>query len=199
MAAAITLAARMGFDLEINYARRTLRPCGEIDATTAPKLLDAANAFMSSAVGDLIIDLAQVTFADSALLHALLDIRTDLRMQGARLWLVNEPPNVVRLFQLSGFIASGTGTEAPRVDAPASRADLHSVPDGEATCEIGQAIAILMSRYPITYTKAFAAMLASTDRTQRSLPELAASIVTANSRQLRAEPRRVLRSRSRVD
>lgn len=105
MAASTELAPRVAFDLEIDFARRTLRPCGEIDAATAPILLDAANAFMGTAVGDLTIDLAKVTFADSGLLHALLEIRNDLRAQGAGLWLVNEPACVLRLFLASGFRA----------------------------------------------------------------------------------------------
>jgi anti-sigma B factor antagonist len=102
---ALDLAPRVAFDLAIDYARRILRPGGEIDVATAPILLDAANALIATAVGDLTIDFAEVTFADSGLLHALLDIRALVRAQGAGLWLVNEPSCVLRLFMASGFRA----------------------------------------------------------------------------------------------
>lgn len=105
MAASTVLVSRVNFDLGIDFTRRALTPSGEIDAATAPILLDAADAFMSMAVGDVTLDLAQVTFADSALLHAVLVIRNALRAQGAGLWLVNEPTCVKRLFQASGFAA----------------------------------------------------------------------------------------------
>jgi hypothetical protein len=55
--------------------------------------------------------------------------------------------------------------------------------EGAAGCEIGDAIAILMARYPISYTKAFAAMIASSERTQRSMPELAAAVIKTHARQ----------------
>ena len=96
--------SRVSFDVAIDLTHRTLRPSGEIDTATAPILLDAAGAFMT-VVGDLTIDLAGVTFADSALLHALLSIRNQLRAQGAGLWLVNERSCVRRIFLVSGFRA----------------------------------------------------------------------------------------------
>ena len=106
MAAWTALASgpHVSFDVAIDFTHRTLRPSGEIDTATAPLLLDAANAVMA-VVGDLTIDLARVTFADSALLHALLIIRNQLRAQGAGVWLVNEPSCVQRIFLACGFRA----------------------------------------------------------------------------------------------
>ena len=40
----------------------------------------------------------------------------------------------------------------------------------------------MMSRYSITYTKAFGAMLASSERTQRSMPELATAVIKTDAR-----------------
>jgi anti-anti-sigma factor len=107
MAASITPASapHVGFDVAIDVARRTLTLRGAIDAASAPSLLGAADALLTTAVGDLIIDLAKVTFADPTLLRALLDIRRVLRAQGAGLWLVNEPSCVKRLFLDSEFRA----------------------------------------------------------------------------------------------
>jgi anti-anti-sigma regulatory factor len=105
MAASIALVPPVGFDLAIDFVHRTLKPCGKIDATAARVLLGAANAFLTMAVADLTIDLAEVTAADSALLDALRAIHNGQHAQGAGLWLVNEPSCVKRLFLASGFRA----------------------------------------------------------------------------------------------
>jgi hypothetical protein len=69
-------------------------------------------------------------------------------------------------------------------DAPsASLQNPQHAAEGAAGCEIGDAIAILMARYPISYTKAFAAMIASCDRTQRSMPDLAPAVIETHARQ----------------
>lgn len=105
MTASREFAPRVVFDVGLDHARRCLKPSGELDGATAPILLNAAKAFMAVAVGDLTIDLAEVTFADSALLGALVDIQRELHAQGARLSLINEPACVLRLFLASGFRA----------------------------------------------------------------------------------------------
>jgi hypothetical protein len=55
--------------------------------------------------------------------------------------------------------------------------------EADADCDIGAAVAIVMGRFPVTYTKAFAIMLAYCDRTQRSMPELAAAVLKTYSPQ----------------
>ena len=55
--------------------------------------------------------------------------------------------------------------------------------EADADCDIGAAIAIVMGRFPVTYTRAFAIMLAYCDRTQRSMPELAAAVLKTYSPQ----------------
>ena len=107
MAASNPLAStrHVSLDVVIDVARRILTVRGAVDAASGPSLLGAADALLTTAVGDLTIDLAMVTFADSTLLRALLDIRRVLRTQGAGLWLVNEPSCVQRLFVDSGFRA----------------------------------------------------------------------------------------------
>ena len=49
--------------------------------------------------------------------------------------------------------------------------------EADAACDIGAAIAIVMGRFPVTYTRASAIMLAYCDRTRRSMPELAAAVL----------------------
>ncbi len=105
MAAPSELSSAIAFDLDLDFARRYLKPCGEVDGVTVLILLDAAKALTAAAVGDLTIDLAGITGADSALVQALVEIRRDLRAQGAGLWLVNEPACVLRLFRVSEYRA----------------------------------------------------------------------------------------------
>lgn len=62
-------------------------------------------------------------------------------------------------------------------DNPAQEAE------ADADCDIGAAIAILMGRFPVSYTKAFALMLAYSERTQRSLPDLACAVLKTYSQQ----------------
>lgn len=95
-----------GVGVEVDSVRRTLTPYGEIDVASAPLLLKAAEKLIGEAVGDMTVDLAAVTFADTGLLHALIDIDGQLRAQGAGLWLVNEPSCVKRLFLASGSRAA---------------------------------------------------------------------------------------------
>lgn len=50
-------------------------------------------------------------------------------------------------------------------------------------CDIGAAIAIVMARFPVTYTKAFAIMLAYSDRTNRSMRDVAGAVLKTYSSQ----------------
>jgi anti-sigma B factor antagonist len=64
---------------------------GEIDLLTAASLVEAAGELLSNSPGELVLDLAQVTFCDSAGVAALVRIYhkasaggTELRLRGAR-------------------------------------------------------------------------------------------------------------------
>ena len=49
--------------------------------------------------------------------------------------------------------------------------------DGTIDCPIGEAIAILMARHDINYTRAFAGLIVSSERIQRSLADIAAEVI----------------------
>jgi hypothetical protein len=57
------------------------------------------------------------------------------------------------------------------LDNPTQAAEADS--DGD----VAAAIAILVGRFPVSYTKAFALMLAYRERTRRTLPHLAAAVL----------------------
>ena len=65
---------------------------------------------------------------------------------------------------------SRSSTTEPTV---AISAEVH----GTIDCPIGEAIAILMARHDINYTRAFAGLIVSSERIQRSLPDIAAEVI----------------------
>jgi anti-anti-sigma factor len=74
---------------------------GEFDMASAPALrgeLDAARAERAAAV---VLDLAKVTFVDSAALRELLEGDERLRAEGAHLLLAAVQPTLVRLLELT--------------------------------------------------------------------------------------------------
>jgi len=82
------------------------------------------------------------------------------------------------------------GSWGPSVEPPALIASITALPDSPqqqneagVDCEIGAAIAIVMARFPVTYTKAFAMMIAYSERTQQRLPDLAAAVLKTYSPQ----------------
>lgn len=83
----------------------TLRPSGEIDHETAPALTGAAR----EAEGEwrrLVVDLSEVSFMDSAGLHALIALEHHCRERGARLDLAgarHQPARLLELVRLAGI------------------------------------------------------------------------------------------------
>lgn len=81
-----------------------VRPYGEIDVRTVPGLRRALDEAVSDAGGDLVVDLANVTFVDSSGLGALLG-RYRRMPTGRRMILRGPRPHVRALLQLAGVPA----------------------------------------------------------------------------------------------
>ncbi len=81
---------------------RTVRVAGEVDLASSRFLRTALSATPSPG-GDVTVDLAAVTFADTQLVHALTHLQAEQSRQGGRLDIVNVPPRVERLFAMAGF------------------------------------------------------------------------------------------------
>lgn len=77
---------------------------GELDLSNANDLLDLARARPAAGNGDLVVDLAEVTFMDSTGLSALVQIARLLEGKG-RLILQAPGKAVSRLFELTGVNA----------------------------------------------------------------------------------------------
>lgn len=73
---------------------------GEIDAHSAPAL---AQRFDTLPAGDIVIEMAEVTFMDSSGLRILIDLQQRADEASHRLILEAPSPSVVRLLEVSGL------------------------------------------------------------------------------------------------
>ena len=86
----------------------TVRLEGEIDMHSIPRL-EAAFADVVAAGGPISVDMANVTFIDSAGLHFLARLASSMN-GAAPLTLLNVPPRVVRVMEIVGM------TELPSIE-----------------------------------------------------------------------------------
>ena len=87
----------LDIDIDTDIDASTLRVRGEIDAHSASALGDALRA----ASGDVDLDLADVDFVDSSGLRVLIESHQLLEARGDTLTIVDPPPAVQRMFELS--------------------------------------------------------------------------------------------------
>ena len=81
----------------------TLTVTGEIDFGSARELRDAAERARASCPDRLFVDLAGVTFCDSAGLSALLRLWDDCTLAGGHMFIVNPARCVRRVFEMTGL------------------------------------------------------------------------------------------------
>jgi anti-sigma B factor antagonist len=95
---------------------------GETDLTTAPQLSHALTAQLASGAQNLTVDIAELTFADSASIRALVLAARTLHERGGDLVLLRPQPVVARVLSLLGAdqmitvrlgADAGTEPEAP--------------------------------------------------------------------------------------
>jgi anti-anti-sigma factor len=77
-------------------------PVGELDLAAAEPLVQTIRELCRSGVKHLILDLRRVSFIDSSGVRLAFDLHTDATGDGLRLELVPGPPNVQRIFELTG-------------------------------------------------------------------------------------------------
>jgi anti-anti-sigma factor len=79
-----------------------LRIAGDEDRTTSGKRRRPLSVALRS-TRDVIVDLSELTFADSSLMIDLAILAQRLRAQGRTLWLSGAPPNIRALIQTMGL------------------------------------------------------------------------------------------------
>jgi anti-anti-sigma factor len=80
-----------------------LRVVGAVDSNTAPELQEVLLRATESSSGTVELDLAKVSYMSSAGLRALLLASKALQKRGERLTLLNVPPQILNVLNLTGF------------------------------------------------------------------------------------------------
>jgi anti-sigma B factor antagonist len=80
-----------------------LRAKGDVDAYTAPGLRTQLHAVTGGEAQLVVVDLAEITFIDSAGLGTLVGAHRRMREAGGRLRIVRPPALVARAFELTGL------------------------------------------------------------------------------------------------
>ncbi len=92
--------------LDATHHRVTLVPSGEIDAGNVESLSDSIHEALLSGAYEIDLDLAAVTFLDTAALEVLEGARDTLESTGGHLCIRNATPPVRRLLSLTAFTPS---------------------------------------------------------------------------------------------
>lgn len=103
---------RLG-DLPLPFACRVIperervrvSPAGELDLASAPQLAQTIRELHESGFDQLTLDLRDVTFLDSTGLRLILDVHSRARDGRLCLELLAGPPQVQRIFELTGTLA----------------------------------------------------------------------------------------------
>jgi anti-anti-sigma factor len=88
-----------------------IKLAGELDHAAAERLAEAFERTSRGADSRVVLDLAEVTFVDSAGLRALIGIERNARERGVMLRSVSPPEHVRAVFRLSGVEPLGRHTE----------------------------------------------------------------------------------------
>ncbi|WP_244524770.1 STAS domain-containing protein [Trujillonella endophytica] len=78
---------------------------GEVDCSTAPRLTESIDAVLATGPAELVVDLAGVSFLDSAGLHALVTAHGRAEQQGIRMRVLVGTRAVLRPIQVTGLEA----------------------------------------------------------------------------------------------
>jgi anti-anti-sigma factor len=87
-------AARTGPEVRIHVA-------GELDLASVDVLRKALDGALAAGLGDVEVELSELTFCDSSGLCLLLTAQRNLKAAGRTLHLVNPAPGMLRLLELS--------------------------------------------------------------------------------------------------
>jgi anti-anti-sigma factor len=87
--------------LDVDHTQRLLTLAGELDESTARRLLEAAATLNQP--GDVTVDLRGLTLIGAAGLNAAVEIRNTQQERQWALWLVGVSPRTTRVFLAGGL------------------------------------------------------------------------------------------------
>jgi anti-sigma B factor antagonist len=103
------------FDLRVvrSDSRVHIAPVGELDIATAPRLEEAIAEATGQPIGELVLDLRELTFLDSTGLRALAQANIKAEQAGTALSIWRGPRQIERVLEISGL-----GPLLPLADPP---------------------------------------------------------------------------------
>jgi anti-anti-sigma factor len=105
-----------------------VRLSGDVDMAVVPALRDALDEALIGGCNNVVLDLSDVTYADSSALGLLVWLDHRLRPEGGRLVLAGARRDVSRVLELSGLVAvASTITTSANVEAALEGLDLPPV------------------------------------------------------------------------
>jgi anti-anti-sigma factor len=105
--------------------RHTLLLTGELDIATAPELEARAEQLCAGRAGELVLDLSQLEFLDSAGLNAILRVRALCQEHLCEFGLTPGAQPVQRLFEITRLIDRLPFRKSRRGEAPGPSASEH--------------------------------------------------------------------------
>jgi anti-sigma B factor antagonist len=96
------MVQRFTVESSCNETRCLLTVDGDVDVTTAPKLIVAGRDALRAGTRTIVVNLSGVAFMDSAGLAALINLHRSVDRAGGRLVVVCPDGPVRRLFAVSG-------------------------------------------------------------------------------------------------
>lgn len=96
-----------------------VRPTGELDVYTVPRLLGFIEQLALEGVTEVCLDLSQLRFIDSRGLGALVSATKVLRDAGGRLTVAAASPSLSRVFNISGIDQVIEVVDLPPYEPPA--------------------------------------------------------------------------------
>ncbi|HET9730630.1 MAG TPA: STAS domain-containing protein [Acidimicrobiia bacterium] len=84
-------------------ARSSIAQRGDLDAASAPTLSNVINDLLAANVDEIVLDMSDNWFCDSAGLRVILDAHEQLTRRGGRLVLRSPTEPVMRLLEVTGL------------------------------------------------------------------------------------------------
>jgi anti-anti-sigma factor len=93
------------FRLDLEPERDAARVCpvGEIDSATIGSIRERIAEVVSAGFTCVVLDLRRATFVDSNVLHLTLELDASSRSDGWQFAIIDGPPAVSRLFEITGL------------------------------------------------------------------------------------------------
>jgi anti-sigma B factor antagonist len=96
-------AGRFQVDSQPGHGGTCVRPVGEIDMATVGSVQLVIDECVADGCERVVLDLRGVTFMDSSGLHLVVDADAAARAAGWELLLIEGPPPVQRVFEITGL------------------------------------------------------------------------------------------------